>query len=442
MIGTFLDEQSVSVAVLGANGAGKSVLAAELFETATIPCAFVSLETQYAVIEEERYNDDSDFLDHTDPGRSAKTYIQEGGAITAELEALFASFAMEELLERGIKFLSTGEFRKVLICRALAERPRRLILDEPFDGLDAASQAELHRLLNQLIESGMQVVLVLNRLDEVIEGIGHVFLIDETGIVLSFPKSDAFSSDHLARYFRLQDLPDQLPATSHHETLVLEADVPLIEMHGATVAYGGIPVFSGLDWRVEPGAHWQISGPNGCGKSTLLELVTGDHPQVYANNISVFGIRRGSGESVWAIKKHIGHVSSAVQVNYRVSTTVLNTLISGFHDSIGVYKKPAIEESQCAQAWLELLHLTKKAQHPLRSLSYGEQRLVLIARAMVKHPALLILDEPCQGLDELNRQMILKLVNHIGERTKTTILYVSHHGADRVPCINQHLAMV
>jgi molybdate transport system ATP-binding protein len=435
-IGQFLDSGSASCAVLGTNGSGKSQLAEELFQRAAIPCALVSLEQQIAVLDEERRNDDSDFMDCQDPGRSALCFIKEGGAITPELEQWFDAFRMRPMLDRGLKLLSTGEFRKVQVCRALAEKPKRMILDEPFDGLDAASQQELQRILSRLVKAGLQLVLLLNRVDEIADCVEQVFLIDEAGLV-----DTVAPGEELDRFFKMEALPDELPAPPERERLELPAGTPLVDFRKVRVAYGENVIFDGLDWVVEPGRHWRVSGPNGCGKTTLLEMVTGDHPQLFANEVSVFGIRRGSGESVWDIKKHIGHVSSSVQVNYRVLTSVLNTVISGFHDSIGIYRKPSPAELKCAREWLKILHLQHKADRPLRSLSYGEQRMVLIARAMVKLPMLLILDEPCQGLDEVNRRTILKLINHIGERSGTTVLYVSHHATDRIPCIKQQLEM-
>lgn len=432
----FLDSGSASCVVLGTNGSGKSVLASELFEHTSVSCRLVSLEQHLELIEEERENDDSDFLDHQDQGRSALDFIQEGGAITDEIERWFDVFGMRHMLLRGIKFLSTGEFRKVQICHAIAGKPERLILDEPFDGLDAESQQELHALLNQLAHDGLQLVLILNRIDEVLEVVEQIFLIDEFGLV-----DVVAPGEELERFFKMEELPEVLPIPPEQEWSDLAAGTPLIDFKRVRVAYGETVIFSDLDWRVESGGHCRVSGPNGCGKTTLLEMVTGDHPQLFCNDVSVFGIRRGSGESVWDIKKHIGHVSSSVQVHYRVSTSVLNTVVSGFYDSIGMYQKPGLAELECAREWLELLHLSHKADVPLRSLSYGEQRMVLIARAMVKMPLLLILDEPCQGLDEVNRRTVLKLINHIGEQSNTTILYVSHHATDQIPCIETQLEM-
>jgi molybdate transport system ATP-binding protein len=174
----------------------------------------------------------------------------------------------------------------------------------------------------------------------------------------------------------------------------------------------------------------------------LLTLVSGDNPQAYANDLRLFGRQRGTGESIWDIKKHIGLVSTAFQQSYRVGVTAELAVISGFFDSIGVYRRCSPKQHAIARQWLEILHLQDKRNAPLRSLSYGEQRMVLIARAMVKQPRLLILDEPCQGLDAVNREMVLKLIDHLGSHGHIQLLYVTHHPEDRVPCIDHFLEMV
>jgi len=216
----------------------------------------------------------------------------------------------------------------------------------------------------------------------------------------------------------------------------------LIVMKDVVVRYGEKCVLNRLNWTVKPGEHWKISGPNGSGKSTLLSLVSGDNPQAYANDITLFGIKRGSGESVWDIKKRIGLVSTAFQQDYRVGVTVKIVVISGFFDSIGVYGNYSKKQEEIALEWLEMLHMEKHVDASFRNLSYGEQHLVLLARAMVKQPDLLILDEPCQGLDDINREMVLKLVDHLGNAGTTQILYVTHHPEDSIPCITNSLELV
>ena len=196
-----------------------------------------------------------------------------------------------------------------------------------------------------------------------------------------------------------------------------------------------------MNWTIERGQHWQVTGPNGSGKTCLLNLITGDHPQCYVNDIFVFGMQRGSGESIWDIKQHLGYVSSALQWEYNVSVSVKNAIISGFFDSIGIYQKYSDRQSEIADQWLYLLGMEKRANQPFSQLSFGDQRLILIARAMVKHPPLLILDEPCLGLDDLNRQLVLALIEKICLGSETTVLYVNHRSQDNIPGIQNHLPM-
>ena len=219
----------------------------------------------------------------------------------------------------------------------------------------------------------------------------------------------------------------------------------LVKLKNAKVAYGGEAIFQNLNWTIKRHQHWQLSGRNGSGKTCLLNLITGDNPQCYSNDIEVFGYQRGSGESIWQIKQHIGYISNALHMDYRVGASALNTVISGFFDSIGLYQAPTEEQKHIAMQWLKLLGLESKHGTPFTQLSYGDQRMLLIARAMVKHPTLLILDEPCLGLDEANRLRVLLLIEKICEASVdgvgSTVIYVNHHAEDRIKGIDHYLAM-
>ncbi len=209
------------------------------------------------------------------------------------------------------------------------------------------------------------------------------------------------------------------------------------------VSYDDRPILNRLSWTVNSGEHWQIVGPNGAGKSTLLSLITGDHPQGYSNDLTLFGRRRGSGETIWDIKKHIGYVSSSLHLDYRVSTTVRNAILSGYFDSIGIYQAVSDKQHKLAQQWLDILGMDNRvADAPFHSLSWGQQRLALIVRALVKHPTLLILDEPLQGLDPLNRQLIRRFVDVLISEGETQLLFVSHHAEDAPACITHRLEFV
>lgn len=193
---------------------------------------------------------------------------------------------------------------------------------------------------------------------------------------------------------------------------------------------------------MEQDQHWKVVGPNGSGKSTLLSLITGDNPQAYGNDIRLFGRKKGSGESIWDIKKQIGYISTALQQNYRVGGTAKVVIISGFFDSIGVYRKYSKQQENIALKWLELIHMEQQRNVSFRRLSYGEQRMILLARALIKQPRLLILDEPCQGLDEINRAMVLKFIDYIGRKGGTQIIYVTHHPEDRIAFIKNEMQLV
>jgi len=208
------------------------------------------------------------------------------------------------------------------------------------------------------------------------------------------------------------------------------------------VQYGDSIVLNRITWNLQPGEHWQISGPNGCGKSTLLSLISGDCAQAYSNDITLFGRKRGSGETVWDIKQHVGIVSALLQRDYRVSGSLLSVVISGFHDSIGLYTKSSPSEESEARQWLKIAGMETLQNHSFRRLSYGEQRMALILRAMVKRPAVLVLDEPCLGLDPINRQLVLRLVDYLGRTGGTTILYVTHHEEDRIESIKKRMRFV
>lgn len=215
---------------------------------------------------------------------------------------------------------------------------------------------------------------------------------------------------------------------------------PVFAIKDGEVAYTDKTIFTQLNWQIDKGQHWQIKGPNGCGKSTLLGLIFGDHPQCYSNDITIFGHQRGSGETIWQIKQNIGMVSSSLHLQYRVSCSVLDVILSGFYDSIGLYQQPSKRELQTAHEWLAMLHMTDCAKRSFRELDYGQQRLVLIARALVKQPALLILDEPYQGLDYLGRRLVKNSLEMIARENLSQLLYVSHYEADKLEAIRNELS--
>ncbi|MFT5593948.1 MAG: molybdate transport system ATP-binding protein [Oceanicoccus sp.] len=439
-----------SWAFIGSNGSGKSAFAKVLtgsleltrgtlegIDTASVSA--VSFDAQQQLITREQERDDSDITNEVWQGTPVFELLYEVSDDQNQIDHWVAVFNISHILEKGFRKLSTGESRKVILIRALLQTDTLLVLDEPFDGLDASSQRVLNDTLAQQHQNGRQIILILNRLDEVPNWVSHLGFLHNLKLlahgdkhaILQHPTVQAFltfNSQTLA-------LPERDPCCS-----MLNADVsPLVKLTNGKVAYSDRLIFENLNWTIHRGEHWAVLGPNGCGKSTLLNLISGDHPQCYANDLTVFGMKRGSGESIWDIKQHIGIISAALQWNYKASTNVITAVVSGLFDSIGLYHQVEDHQRQLALAWLKQVKLDHKANELLHQLSYGEQRLVLICRAMIKQPALLILDEPCQGLDDPNRQLVLGFIELLSQQKDTTLLYVTHHNGDLLPCFDKRL---
>ncbi len=446
-----------SWAFVGANGSGKSALAKALAGELTLlkgerESSFsritrLSFEQLQKLVSEEWQRNNTDMLSpgEDDTGRTTAEIIQDEVKDAARCQQLAERFGITSLLSRRFKYLSTGETRKTLLCQALMSQPDLLILDEPFDGLDVTSRQNLAALLAELNAEGYTLVLVLNRFDEIPDFVQNAGVLADCALTEVGEKSALLQQALIAQLAHSENLagmalpePDAPPARAQ-----LTAREPLIVLKDGVVSYNDRPIINHLNWTVRPGEHWQISGPNGAGKSTLLSLVTGDHAQGYSNDLTLFGRRRGSGETIWDIKKHIGYVSSSLHLDYRVSTTVRNVILSGYFDSIGIYQAVSDKQRKLAQQWLDLAGFNAKtADAPFHSLSWGQQRLALIVRALVKHPTLLILDEPLQGLDPLNRQLIRRFVDVLIGEGETQLLFVSHHASDAPTCITHRLQFV
>ena len=446
-----------SWAFVGTNGSGKSALARALAGELPLlkgECqgdftrlTRLSFEQLQKLVSDEWQRNNTDLLSpgEEDTGRTTAEIIQDEVKDPARCQRLAERFGITALLNRRFKYLSTGETRKTLLCQALMSEPELLILDEPFDGLDVQSRAQLAALLESLNQQGYTLVLVLNRFDEIPDFIQHAGVLADCNLTETGEKTALLKQALIAQLAHSEQLdgitlPEPDAPSARH---ALDPHQPRIVLRDGMVSYDDRPILNRLSWTVNPGEHWQIVGPNGAGKSTLLSLITGDHPQGYSNDLTLFGRRRGSGETIWDIKKHIGYVSSSLHLDYRVSTTVRNAILSGYFDSIGIYQAVSDKQQKLAQQWLDILGMDNRvADAPFHSLSWGQQRLALIVRALVKHPTLLILDEPLQGLDPLNRQLIRRFVDVLISEGETQLLFVSHHAEDAPACITHRLEFV
>jgi len=437
--------------ICGSNGSGKSALAAILTGAGDIHSGLitgiperigvVSFEEQAELIEAERRKDDADIMDVIAVGTPVIEIIEAVCTDKSMSDNLCTQFGLEPLLCRAFRKLSTGETRKVMLIRALCCDPELLILDEPFEGLDADSLVALQQHLNQVSQK-IPIVLVLNRLDQCPDYVTDIAYMAGGRLTHQVRRDDETAFEELSQLLHLSTTELQIPPADPDTTLpALNPSQPLVKLTDAAIKYSDVVIFEQLNWTIQPAGHWQLTGPNGSGKTALLSLITGDHPQCYVNDIFVFGYQRGSGESIWQIKQFIGYVSTALQWEYTVGTSLRNVIISGFYDSIGLYSKFTDHQREIADQWLAVLGMEGRADQPFTSQSYGDQRLLLIARAMVKHPPLLILDEPCLGLDDMNRQRVLSLIEKICAGSTSTVLYVNHHAEDKISGIENYLAL-
>jgi molybdate transport system ATP-binding protein len=350
------------------------------------------------------------------------------------------SLRIGHLLDRKILHLSNGEARKVLLARALIQSPRLLILDDPFGGLDEESRRTLAMMLADILARGQQrLLLATSRPEEIPDGITHVLGVEQHRIAIQGPKATVLEAPFTQQVFNAD--PQAVQDASQFSTRHWETSPPgatLVALDHVNIRYHEVTILHDVTWTMKQGEHWAIRGPNGAGKSTLLSLILGDNPQAYANDITLFGRRRGSGESIWDIKRHIGWVAPELHIFYQDSSTCEMVVRSGFFDSIGVYREVASEQARQAAGWMQTLGIESLGCQPFHAVSIGEQRLILLARALVKQPELLILDEPCQGLDVSHRSQLIGMLNTLCQQTPVSLLYVTHH-QDELPGAITHV---
>ena len=382
-------------AIAGRNGSGKTLYVDQLRkQLASDKVRYIAFTDSYGVNVDGQYylqlRWNQHDIDHETP--TVGELLQRAYLLTGEDTAerrelqqhLYSLFHMDEFLDKYIITLSSGELRKFQLTKTLFSNPQLLIMDNPFIGLDAETRDQLRDLLKQLAEErDMEIMLVMSKTDDIPDYVtdikyfsepeeipAHVLPKEKREAILSLPYTD---NDYDCQH--------------------------VIDMKKVTIRYGERTILKDLDWTVKNGERWALSGQNGSGKSTLLSLVCADNPQSYACDITLFDRPRGSGESIWDIKKHIGYVSPEMHRSYKRNLPAIRIVASGLMDSIGLYAVPNAQDYDKCRWWLDMFGIGHLADKPFLQLSSGEQRLVLLARAFVKDPQLLILDEPLHGLD-------------------------------------------
>ena len=422
-------------AIAGRNGSGKTLYVDQLRkQLASDKVRYIAFTDSYGVNVDGQYylqlRWNQHDIDHETPtvGELLQRAYLLAGEDTAERrklrDQLYELFHMEEFLDKYIITLSSGELRKFQLTKTLFADPKLLIMDNPFIGLDAETRDPLRDLLKLLAEErDMEIMLVMSKTDDIpafvseVKWMGtqepvppHVLSPSQQEAILSLPYTD---SDYDCQH--------------------------VIDMKNVSIRYGERTILEDLNWTVRNGERWALSGQNGSGKSTLLSLVCADNPQSYACDITLFDRPRGSGESIWDIKKHIGYVSPEMHRSYKRNLPAIRIVASGLMDSIGLYAVPNPQDYDKCRWWLDMFGVGDLADKPFLQISSGEQRLVLLARAFVKDPQLLILDEPLHGLDLWNRRLTKDIIETFCQRRGKTLIMVTHYQEELPNVITNNL---
>ena len=408
------------LALVGDNASGKSRLATAL--AARSGARYITFRDSYG-----SYGDRNFFMQQRwnlftlegDPPSAGEQLAHDAAAsndpegAARRLEELTGLFGLGPLLDKPLVTLSSGELRKFQLTRALLGGSRMLVIDNPFIGLDPRTRRLLTELLTRL-SATMSLVLVLSRPAEIPPFITHVIPVRDGEMEAKIPMEE-----------------------------YLEATLPpaVIRMRDVTVSYGDRVILDRLNWTVREGEHWALTGANGSGKSTLLSLICADNPKAYACDIELFGRPRGSGETIWEIKRNIGFVSPELHRAFQVDAPALDIVTSGLFDTEGLYRHPTEEQYACARGWMSEFGIASLSERPFLRLSSGEQRLCLVARAFVKDPPLYILDEPLHGLDEPQRRRVKALLDRFCGAPGKTLVMVTHYPEEYPACIDHSLTL-
>ncbi|GAA4442949.1 ATP-binding cassette domain-containing protein [Pontibacter saemangeumensis] len=393
---------------------------------------FTSLSSKNSFYYQQRYN--------AADAEDAATVAQHLSEITPfpdtpvwTFEKVVAALSVQHLLEKELIKLSNGETKRVLLAEALLRNPSVLLLDSPLSGLDVKSRQAFNQLVTAITASGITVVLVASP-DEIPDAITHVAIWNEGQEVENKLKAQYHPN---GRHPVQPETLDRDEVKSLLSASAIPSFQAIVKMEDVTIQYGDKTVLDNISWEVRQGERWALVGHNGAGKSTLLSLLYGDNPQAYRNKITLFDRRRGSGESIWDIKQHIGYVSPELFQYFPRDVSCSDVIESGFYDSLGLFRDIEPAKQAVALRWMKIFGIAELAAKPFKHVPTSSQRLCLLARALVKNPVLLILDEPCHGFSAPRQRHFKTLVNAICEASNMTLIYVSHYQHEIPECVTK-----
>ena len=445
------------IAVVGPNGAGKSRLIDIII--GRWPLLMNDVEYDFTPSTSSLVSDNINYITFRDSYGDSNTnlyYQQRWNSQDLEItplvrdllpiiqdshiaERLYSLFGVEEMLDKHIVLLSSGEMRKFQIVKTLLANPRILIMDNPFIGLDADTRALLKDLFSQLINQfSLQLVLVVSKPNDIPDFITHVIPVEDLICGEKITRLEYLSSCHQEPLCVLSKEKIQRILGLENKNEKLDID-DIVQLDKVSIRYGNRCILDNLDWTIKKGEKWALRGENGAGKSTILSLICADNPQSYTCNITLFGKKRGTGESIWDIKKRIGYVSPEIFRSYLKNLPVIDIVASGLFDTVGLYRRPKPEQLVMCEWWLDIFGISDLKDRNFMQLSSGEQRMVLLARAFVKDPDLLILDEPLHGLDNHHCRLVKDIIEAFCQRKDKTLIIVTHYPEELPFCITNYL---
>jgi molybdate transport system ATP-binding protein len=340
---------------------------------------------------------------------------------------------LERLQDKSLIKLSNGETRRLSFATALIKNPKLLLMDQPLTGLDQETRSEFGRMLSDIIDSGIHVLMSTHH-DEIPASITHVAILSSKKIAHYGIAKNITESHHTV------EVENAIDPKKVKRLLTQKSENPyqkILEFKNVSVRYGENLILDQINWTIHPNEKWALKGENGAGKSTLLSLVLGENPQAYANELYLFDRKRGSGESIWDIKKQIGFVAPELSRFFPSNQTCLKVVLSGLFDTMGLFKKVSPEQEELGMNWLAIFHLESVANQLLRQQSLENQRFIMLARALIKNPDLLILDEASQGMDDLQRIKFRAMVDLVSGMIPVSMIYVSHYEEDIPKCVDR-----
>ncbi|HET7733058.1 MAG TPA: ATP-binding cassette domain-containing protein [Paludibacter sp.] len=389
----------------------------------------------------------------------ANNFLQQQVDLSPLHGVLFSSITIDRFIEDELRHdhfpiqtnensslstMSSGQQKRALLMYLIAQKPEFMVLDDVYSNIDKKTQEFITNELSQLSGSTLLIQLFFRKRD-LLPCIDTVYTISGENEIIDKQTADIFRTSAAAQETGLHRF--SLPAEYNENHTDIN---PLVQLNAVSVRYGEKKVLDKVNWTIQQGEFWQLVGPNGSGKSTMLSIIIGDNPRGYGQDMILFGRKKGSGESIWDIKRQIGYFTPAMIEQFTRVDTVENMIISGLMDSVGLYTKPTDLQKDIAKNWIKRLGENYR-NRTFQSLSLGQQRMVMVARAMVKHPPLLILDEPTIELDDENSRLFIDMVNAIAAEKKIAIVYVSHRDEqglqpdkifELVPTPNGHTGVV